>query len=56
MPHTAPVRSIDGWVFEDNVARFLEHASWYVGYCYGELDEVALTGALDPSDDESADW
>lgn len=55
MPHTAPVQSIDGWVFEDNVVRFLEHVSRYVGYDYGELDEVALTGALDPTDDESAD-
>ena len=49
------VRSIDGWISEDNVVRFLEYASRYIGYDYGEPDEVALTGALDPTDDESAD-
>jgi hypothetical protein len=49
------VRSIEGWVFEDNVVRFFRHVSRYVGYDYGELDEVALTGALEPTDDESAD-
>lgn len=52
MPHTAGVRLIEGWVFEDNVVRFLEHVSRYIGYDYGELDEVALTGALEITDDE----
>ena len=55
VPILAAVRSIEGWVFEDNVVRFLEHVSRYVGYDYGELDEVALTGALEHTDDESAD-
>ncbi|WP_127507032.1 hypothetical protein [Actinoplanes solisilvae] len=49
------MQSIDGWVSEDNVVRFLEYVSRYVGYDYGELDEVALTGAVDHTDDESVD-
>jgi hypothetical protein len=55
VPHNPAVRSIEGWVFEDNVVRFLEHVSRYIGYDYGELDEVALIGALEPTDDESPD-
>jgi hypothetical protein len=31
----------------------LEHVSRYIGYDYGELDEVALIGALEPTDDEA---
>lgn len=46
---------IEGWVFEGNVVQFLEHVSRYTGYEYDELDEVALTGALDGTDDESSD-
>jgi hypothetical protein len=38
VPHNPAVRSIEGWVFEDNVVRFLEHVSRYIGYDYGELD------------------
>ncbi|GIE77915.1 hypothetical protein Aph02nite_38650 [Actinoplanes philippinensis] len=49
------VRSIEGWVSEDNVARFLANVSRYIGYDYGELDEIALVGALEPTDDESPD-
>ncbi|MEJ3748645.1 hypothetical protein WEI85_35870 [Actinomycetes bacterium KLBMP 9797] len=45
---------IAGWVFEDNVVAFLEHISRYIGYEYDDLDEVALTGALKHTDDESA--
>jgi hypothetical protein len=46
---------IEGWVFEDNVVRFLEHVSSYIGYAYDDLDEAALTGALEDTDDESKD-
>ncbi|WP_238015674.1 hypothetical protein KZZ52_19430 [Dactylosporangium sp. AC04546] len=45
--------TIEGWVFEDNVVRFLEHVSHYTGYAYDDLDEVALTGALEDTDDEA---
>ncbi|MFG2044978.1 hypothetical protein [Dactylosporangium sp. NPDC048998] len=47
--------SINGWVYEDNLIRFLAQLSYYIGYQYDELDEAALTGALEQTDDESAD-
>jgi hypothetical protein len=49
------VPSIEGWVSQENVVPFLEHVSRYIGYRYDDLDEVALTGALEPTDDDSAD-
>ena len=33
----------------------LEQISGHIGYSYDDLDEAALTGALDGTDDESAD-
>jgi hypothetical protein len=42
-------------VSEDNVVRLMEQISTYIGYPYDDLDETALTGALDETDDESAD-
>ena len=42
-------------MFEDNVVQFLEHVSRYIGYRYDDLDEAALTGILERTDDESAD-
>lgn len=47
--------SVQGWVNEGNVVRLMEQISTYVGYPYDDLDEVALTGALDETDDESTD-
>lgn len=55
MPHTSAVQTVDGWVSEENVVQLLEHVSRYIEYDYGELDEVALTGALELTDDEVAD-
>jgi hypothetical protein len=49
------VTLIAGWVFEDNVVRFLEHVSRYVGYAYDDHDEAALIGALEDTDDESTE-
>jgi hypothetical protein len=46
---------VEGWVFEDNVVQFLEHVSRYIGYRYDDLDEAALIGALERTDDESID-
>ena len=46
---------IGDWVFEGNVVQFLEHVSRYVGYPYDNLDEVALIGALEDTDDETQD-
>jgi hypothetical protein len=55
-PHAyCGVALIEDWVFEDNVVRFLEHVSSYIGYAYDVLDETALTGALEDTDDESKD-
>jgi hypothetical protein len=47
---------VDGWIFEDNVERFLVWLARYVGYAYDHLDEQALVGALDTTDDESDCW
>ncbi|BCB89678.1 hypothetical protein Psuf_069910 [Phytohabitans suffuscus] len=44
-----------GWVFEDNVVQFLGHVSRYIGYRFDDLDEAALAGALERTDDESTD-
>ncbi|MDR7326715.1 MULTISPECIES: hypothetical protein [Catenuloplanes] len=45
--------TVAGWIFEQNVVRFLEHLSHYVGHQYDAADEDALVGALDGTDDES---
>jgi Domain of unknown function (DUF4304) len=44
-----------GWVSEDNVVQLLKRISRYIGYPYDDLDEAALIGALDDTNDESAD-
>jgi hypothetical protein len=46
---------VQGWVNEGNVVRLMEQISTYIGYSYDDLDEAALTGALDATDDESPD-
>ena len=46
---------VHGWVFEDNVVQFLQLVSRYIRYPYDDLDEVAVTGALDRTDDEFVD-
>lgn len=47
--------SVAGWVFEDNVVQFLELVSRYIAYEYDDLDEAALTGAIERTDDESTE-
>ncbi|MEU4625188.1 hypothetical protein AB0G04_35095 [Actinoplanes sp. NPDC023801] len=47
--------TVAGWVSEENVVQLLEQVSRYIGYDYGELDEVALTGALELTDDEAVE-
>lgn len=47
--------TVAGWVSEDHVVRLLRQVSSYIGYAYDDLDEAALTGALDDTDDESPD-
>lgn len=51
----ADVPYVGGWVFEDHVERLFRQVSAYIDYRYDELDEAALVGALDDTDDESAD-
>ncbi len=48
--------TVAGWVHEDHVVRLLEQISAYIGYSYDDLDEAALTGALDDTDDETDRW
>jgi hypothetical protein len=49
------VAQVAGWVDEDHVVTLMRQISAYIGYAYDELDEVALTGALDDTDDEKDD-
>jgi hypothetical protein len=52
---TDAVACVRGWVAENNVVRLFQQISAYIGYVYDDLDEAALTGALDETNDESAD-
>lgn len=38
-------------MFEDDVLPFLAHISRYIGYRYDDLDEAAITGALERTDE-----
>ena len=49
------VAQVEGWVGEDHVVQLLRQISAYVGYSYDDLDEAALTGALDDTNDETVD-
>jgi hypothetical protein len=49
------VAEVSGWVNEEHVVRLLRQISTYIGYAYDDLDEAALTGALDGTDEEAAD-
>ena len=44
---------VAGWMHEENVVRFLDHLSHCIGYQYDAVDQDALVGALDDTDDES---
>jgi hypothetical protein len=49
------VAHVDGWVTEEHVVQLLRQISADIGYAYDDLDEAALTGALDGTNDEAAD-
>ncbi|WP_433392971.1 hypothetical protein [Micromonospora sp. KLBMP9576] len=49
------VARVEGWVIEEHVVRLLRQISAYIGYAYDDLDEAALTGALDDPNDEAVD-
>ncbi|MGW5558089.1 hypothetical protein ACWER9_12790 [Micromonospora sp. NPDC003944] len=46
---------VEGWVAEDHVVRLLRQVSAHIGYPYDDLDEAALTGAFDDTNDETVD-
>ncbi|MEU8609578.1 hypothetical protein AB0C29_16405 [Actinoplanes sp. NPDC048791] len=49
------VGQVEGWAAEDHVVQLLRHISGYIGYAYDDLDEAALTGALDDKYGEAVD-
>ncbi|MGW0506090.1 hypothetical protein [Micromonospora sp. NPDC003241] len=49
------VAQVEGCVAEEHVVQLLRRISTYIGYAYDDLDEAALTGALDDTSDDSAD-
>lgn len=49
------VAHVEGRVGEQHVVRVLRGISSFIGYAYDELDESALTGALDGTSDDG-DW
>jgi len=59
LPHRAagssPEREVAGWIEEDNLVLALERLSGFVGYRFDDLDETALVGALENTDDETDD-
>ncbi|WP_091659422.1 hypothetical protein [Micromonospora auratinigra] len=58
LPQERDVRGtaeVAGWVIEDHIARLLRQISVYIGYPYDDLDEAALTGVLDDTNDETPD-
>jgi len=48
-------QTVQGRVAEEHIVPLLKQLSGYICYTYDDLDEVALTGALDDTNDESAD-
>jgi hypothetical protein len=49
------VASVRGRLDEEDLVELFKHISRHIGYGYDDLDEAALTGALDQTTDESAD-
>ncbi|SNT55212.1 hypothetical protein SAMN05421812_109188 [Asanoa hainanensis] len=48
--------TLEGRVLAHHLVRALRQISAYIGYRYDDLDEEALTGALDDTDDEAGPW
>ncbi len=49
------IPQVDGRVTEEDIVQLLRQLSAYIGYAYDDLDEAALNGALDGTNDETAD-
>lgn len=47
---------VSGWILEDNVVQLFSWVAGFIGYTYDQLDEQALIGALDTTDDEAGRW
>ena len=45
--------SINDWIYENNLVKFMAQLSHYIGYRYDDHDEAALIGALEQTDHES---
>ncbi|GHJ44024.1 hypothetical protein Cs7R123_13660 [Catellatospora sp. TT07R-123] len=48
-------RLVADWIHEGGEARLLEHLSGFIGYGFDHLDEQALVGALDDTDEAADD-
>ncbi|MER7009562.1 hypothetical protein ABT297_41850 [Dactylosporangium sp. NPDC000555] len=48
------VAQVGGWVTDEHLVQLLRQISTYIGYAYDDLDEAALIGALDGTNDEAA--
>jgi hypothetical protein len=46
---------VTGWIHEDDTTQLMRFLAAYIGYAYDALDEQALVGALDDTDDASGD-
>jgi hypothetical protein len=46
---------VTGWIHEDETTQLMQFLAVYIGYAYDALDEQALVGALDDTNDESDD-
>ncbi|WP_204014962.1 hypothetical protein [Virgisporangium aurantiacum] len=51
----ADITEIEGQVADNHVVRLCQQVSAFINYRYDELDEVALVGALDDTDDQASD-
>src|SRR5262249_2806016 len=49
------VMQVGGWVTEEHVGQLLRQISAYIGYAYDDLDEAALIGALNDTNDQAVD-
>ena len=52
-PALSVVMKVGGWVWSENLRRWFEHVSAYVGYEFDDSDWVALSEALPGTDTDS---
>jgi hypothetical protein len=54
--HDRNVISVEGWVRQENVAKFLGHLAAYLQTTWDYLDDTALIGAIERTDAEADAW